>query len=182
MLILQQVGVDPGQPSVMQIHNAITPPAKARPGKKPAKAKPAAPRVLASGGDRAPRRSALDDDKPRSHNRTLRTAATSARSGRWWRRASRWWWSRTALGLEEIRVVRHRINGDRLRAGERGDSRHHRVLVGRILVDDRDVTLAPIRNVNQLFRRIPSQGVHARAVRDGRHDLARARIKNDGCL
>ena len=44
MPILQQVGVDPGQPSVMQIHNEITPPAKARPAKKRARAKPAAPR------------------------------------------------------------------------------------------------------------------------------------------
>lgn len=44
MPILQQVGVDPGQPSVMEIHNVIIPPAKARPAKKRAKAKPAAPR------------------------------------------------------------------------------------------------------------------------------------------
>ncbi len=44
MPILQQVGVDPGQPSVMEIHNTITPPAKARPAKARAKAKPAAAR------------------------------------------------------------------------------------------------------------------------------------------
>jgi hypothetical protein len=47
--ILQQVGVAPGQPAVMEIHNQITPPAKARPAKarpakKGAKAKPAAKR------------------------------------------------------------------------------------------------------------------------------------------
>ena len=44
MPILQQVGVDPGQPSVMEIHNKVIPPAKARPAKKRAKAKPAASR------------------------------------------------------------------------------------------------------------------------------------------
>ena len=44
MPILQQIGVDPGQPSVMEIHNEIAPPAKARPAKKRAKAKPAASR------------------------------------------------------------------------------------------------------------------------------------------
>lgn len=44
MPILEQVGIDPGQPSVMEMHNQITPPAKARPAKKRAKAKPAASR------------------------------------------------------------------------------------------------------------------------------------------
>jgi hypothetical protein len=39
MPILQQVGVDPGQPSVMEIHNEIIPPAKASPTKNRAKAK-----------------------------------------------------------------------------------------------------------------------------------------------
>ena len=42
--ILQEIGVDPGQPSVMEIHNEITPPAKARPAKKRATVKPAAAR------------------------------------------------------------------------------------------------------------------------------------------
>ena len=78
--------------------------------------------------------------------------------------------------------MRHRIHRDRLRAGERGDCRNRRVLVGRILVHDRDVALAAIRNVNQFFRRIPSQGVNARAVRDRRHDFSRARINDDGSL
>ena len=49
-------------------------------------------------------------------------------------------------------------------------------------MDDGDVALAPIRNVNQLLRGIPAQGVHARAVRDGRDDFARVRIDHDGCL
>src|SRR6266852_5188188 len=44
------------------------------------------------------------------------------------------------------------------------------------------VATTPLRNVNQLFRGIPAQGVHARAVRDGRHDFARAGINDDGCL
>lgn len=44
MPILQQIGIDPGQPSVMTLHNQIVPPAKARPAKKRAKARPAASR------------------------------------------------------------------------------------------------------------------------------------------
>src|SRR2546425_8269747 len=101
---------------------------------------------------RRPESLLFDDDKPRSQDWTLRTAAPSARSRRRWRRASGWSRSWTALGLEEIRVVRHRINGDRLRAGERRDRRNHRVLVGRILMYHRDVALGPVRNVNQLLR------------------------------
>ena len=50
MPILQQVGLDPGQPTVMEIHNQIIPPAKARPAKAPAKAKRAAPRRRARPG------------------------------------------------------------------------------------------------------------------------------------
>jgi hypothetical protein len=42
MPILQQLGIDPGQPSVLQIHKVVTPPAK-RP-KKRAPAKPTARR------------------------------------------------------------------------------------------------------------------------------------------
>src|SRR2546428_7924837 len=122
----------------------------------------------------------LYDDKPSSDDRTLWAAATSARC-RSWRRASGWRRNRTALGLEEVHVVCLRINGDRLRAGERVDRRNHRVLVGRVLVDDRDVALAPIRDVNQFLRRISPQGVNARAVLDRRHDFARVRINDDGC-
>jgi hypothetical protein len=44
MPILQQLGVDPAQPSVMEIHSEITPPAKPRPAARGAKAKPAATR------------------------------------------------------------------------------------------------------------------------------------------
>jgi hypothetical protein len=76
--------------------------------------------------------------------------------------------------------VRHWINCDRLGAGERFHRGNRRVRVGRILVDDCDVALAPIRNINQFFRRIPSQGVNARAVLDGRYDLARVWINDDG--
>ena len=39
MPIAQEVGFDPGQPAVMEIHNEIIPPSKARPAKKRAKAK-----------------------------------------------------------------------------------------------------------------------------------------------
>ena len=52
MPILQQVGVDPGQPGVMEIYNEITPPAKARPAKKRVNARPAAPRRRARAGKR----------------------------------------------------------------------------------------------------------------------------------
>ena len=38
MPILQQLGIDPGQPSVMPVHKVIVPPAKVMPPKKPAKA------------------------------------------------------------------------------------------------------------------------------------------------
>jgi hypothetical protein len=78
--------------------------------------------------------------------------------------------------------VRLRINGDRLRARECGDRVNHRVLVGRILMDDCDVALTAIWNMNQLFRGIPPQGVDARTVLDGPHDFARARIHDDGCI
>jgi hypothetical protein len=44
MPIMQQLGVDPGQPSVMAIHQEIIPPAKARPAKKRAKVKVAVAR------------------------------------------------------------------------------------------------------------------------------------------
>src|ERR1039458_10587946 len=70
--------------------------------------------------------SLLDDDKPCSHDWTLWAAATSALRRRF--RACGWCRSGTALGLEQVRIVRHRINGDCLRAGERGDRRHLRVL------------------------------------------------------
>src|SRR6185369_9659139 len=120
-----------------------------------------------------------DDDEPCGENRTLWSSPTSA-SGRWWWRVGWWRRSRTPLRLEEIRVVRLRINGDRLRARERVHSRNHRVLVSRVLMDDRDVALGPIRDVDQFFRGIPSQGINARAVRDGRHDFARARVNDHG--
>jgi hypothetical protein len=120
----------------------------------------------------------LDDYKPGSDDRTLRTATATSRR-RWcrpgWRR-----WSRTALGLEEVCVVRLWINCDRLRTSERVYRGNRRVIIRGILVDDCDVALAPVRNVNQFFRRIPSQGVNARAVLDGRYDLARVWINDDG--
>jgi hypothetical protein len=40
MPILQQLGVDPGQPSVMEIHNVITPPATRLKKRAPAKRTP----------------------------------------------------------------------------------------------------------------------------------------------
>src|SRR5438105_2908044 len=93
----------------------------------------------------------LDNDKPRSDDRSLRTPATSARYRCRWRRASRWRRNRTALGLKEIRVVGLRIHGDRLRTRDGCDRRHHGVLVWRILVNDCDVAFAAIRNEDRLL-------------------------------
>jgi hypothetical protein len=42
MPIMQQIGADPGQPSVMPVHNVIVPPAKKAAAKKPAAKRPAA--------------------------------------------------------------------------------------------------------------------------------------------
>jgi hypothetical protein len=42
MPIMQQIGADPGQPSVMPVHNVIVPPAAKRAAKKPAPKKRAA--------------------------------------------------------------------------------------------------------------------------------------------
>ena len=42
MPIMQQIGVDPGQPTVMRVHNVIVPPAKKSAAKKPATKKRAA--------------------------------------------------------------------------------------------------------------------------------------------
>src|SRR5262245_76067 len=68
----------------------------------------------------------LDDDKPRSDDRTQRTASSPARRrcracGR--RRSG------TALRLEQVSIVRLRIDGNRLCAGKRIDRRYHGVLV-----------------------------------------------------
>jgi len=41
MPIMQAIGADPGQPSVMPVHNVIVPPAKKAAAKKPAAKKPA---------------------------------------------------------------------------------------------------------------------------------------------
>src|SRR5262245_24862793 len=120
----------------------------------------------------------LDNDKPRSHDRTLGTAAASTGSSRW-RRACGRRWSGTALRLEQVRVVRLRINSDRLCSGKRIDGGYYGVLIGRILMGDGDVALAAIRNVDQFFRWIPSQSVNTRPVLDGRHDFTRVRINNN---
>src|SRR5262249_7744785 len=71
-----------------------------------------------------------DDDEPCRDDRALWTAAASSTSRCWWRCVRRWRRSGTALGLEEIRVVRLRIDGDRLCTGEGVDGRDRRVLVG----------------------------------------------------
>src|ERR1700719_2102986 len=93
--------------------------------------------------DEGPRRLLLDHDNPRSDERTLWTApATPAWRRR--RRAGGWRRSRTALRLEEVHVVRLWISRDRLRSGECVDRGNRRVRVGRILVDDCNVALAPI--------------------------------------
>ena len=58
MPILNQLGVDPGQPRVMEIHNVIVPPAaRARPAtRKPAPAKRAAPKKSTARGRTRKRR------------------------------------------------------------------------------------------------------------------------------
>src|SRR3954465_7121541 len=99
-----------------------------------------------------------DDEEPRSDNRTRRTTAaatTRRRSARGWLRR------RTVLRLEEIRVVRHRIDGDRLRALHRLDRRDDRILVRPILVRDGDVAVIACRDVDQLLRRIVAERVDA---------------------
>jgi hypothetical protein len=56
MAITQQLGLDPGQPQVMAVHNVIVPPSKsASAGKKGGAAKRSAPKKRAKGG-RARRR------------------------------------------------------------------------------------------------------------------------------
>src|SRR5262245_26324877 len=89
----------------------------------------------------------LDNDKPRSDDRTLWTAAASTGSSRWRRTCGRRG-SGTALRLEQVRVVRLRINGDRLCSSKCIDGRQHSIFVGRILMDDRDVAFTAIRNVD----------------------------------
>src|SRR5438094_8651851 len=96
-------------------------------------------------------RRGLDDDKPASDDRTLGTTPTSALLCR---RAGRRGRSGAALGLEEIHQVRLRIYGDGLRAWERVHTRDDGVLIGGILVNDRDVALTAVRNVNQFPSRI----------------------------
>ena len=139
----------------------------------------AAQEANSGAGDMSSRnRLLLDHDKPRSYDGALWTAAFALR--RW--RIGRWRRSWTTLGLEQVCVVRHGIHCDRLRAGERVNRGNHGVLVGGILVDDSDVALASIGNKYQFSRRIPSQGVHARAVLDIGYDFARAWINDDGCI
>src|SRR5262249_23537296 len=121
----------------------------------------------------------LDNDKPCSDDRSLWAAAASTRCRRW-RRSCRRCGSGTALRLEQVHVVRVRINRDRLCAGKCIDRRYDAVFIGRVLMDDCDVALASIGNVDQFFRCIPSQSVNTRAVLDGRDDFARVRINNDG--
>ena len=102
----------------------------------------------------------LDRDKPRGDDRPLRSAA--APPGGWGRR-SRWRRrSRTPFGLEEIDVVRLPSTPIVFAPGECCDGVHHRVLVGRILMNHSDVALAAVRNVYQLLGWIPAQGIHAR--------------------
>src|SRR5262245_30806198 len=90
----------------------------------------------------------LDNNKPSRDDRTLWPATASTRCRRWrgicCRRGNG-----TALRLEQVGMVRLRIDRDRLRSCKCIDGRHHRVLVGRILMYDRDVALASIGYVDQ---------------------------------
>ena len=118
----------------------------------------------------------LHYDKPPSNDWALWAAATAAffRSRRWGRRSG------TTLWLEEVDVMGLWINRDCLRARKGVHGRHNCVFVGRVLMNHGDVTLASIRNVNQLFRGIPSQRVNSGTVLDGRNDFARSGIQDDG--
>ena len=73
----------------------------------------------------------------------------------------------------------HRVHRDGLGAPHRGDGRHHRVLVRRVLAHDRHVAVAPGGDVDQVLRGVPSQRVDAVAVRDRRDDLAGGGIDDD---
>src|SRR5262245_16640478 len=121
----------------------------------------------------------LDNDKPSSDDRTLWPAAASTWRRRWrgicCRRGSG-----TALRLEQVGMVRLSIDRDRLRSCKCIDGRYHRVLVGRILMNDRDVALASIGYVDQFRGGIPSQSVNTRAVLDGCDDFTRVRVNNNG--
>src|SRR6185295_3884760 len=100
----------------------------------------------------------LDDDKPCGDDRPLRTTATPASSGGW-NRSWRLRWRRTALRLKEIHIVCLWIHCDCLRASKRRNGLDNRVFVWRILVHDCDVAFAPVGNVDQFLRCIPSQSI-----------------------
>ena len=121
----------------------------------------------------------LNHNEPPRDDRTLRPATPSCRR---WRRSRIRWWRRSPLGLEKIRIVRLGIDADRLRPRKRRDRRRHRVLVGRLLMRHRDIAFRAVGNIDELLLRIPSQSIHARAVRDRRNDFARIRIHDDGRL
>ncbi|PWT82037.1 MAG: hypothetical protein C5B58_08860 [Acidobacteria bacterium] len=90
----------------------------------------------------------LDDDKPAGNDWALRPATASSPISR---SAGRGCGSGATFGLEQIYVVRLRIDGNCLRAGKRIDRVHNRVVISRILVNDSDITFAAIRNVDQFL-------------------------------
>src|SRR3989442_11979594 len=123
-------------------------------------------------------RSVTDREEPRRDHGAARSSAPRRR----WGRARGRRRGRTVLRLEQIRHVLHPVDGDGLGAAHRGDGRHDRVLVRRLLLHDGDVAVAPGGDVDQPLRGIPPQGVDAIAIRDGRHDLAGDGVYDDGRL
>jgi PAS domain S-box-containing protein len=120
-----------------------------------------------------------DHDKPRRDDRAQWAAATSAR---WRWRAGIGSRCRTALWLEEVGVVRRWINSDRLRPGKRCNSVHDCVFVRGVLMNDGHIALAPVRNEDQLLRWVPSEGIDAGAILNGRHHFPRIWINDYRCV
>ena len=109
--------------------------------------------------------------EPGGHNWALWTATPSSR--RRWRRIGCRRWGRTTLRLEEISVVRRWIDGDCFRARKGINRSDGSVFIRGILMHDRHVAFAAVRNVNELSRWIPPQRIHSQkcAVLDRCHDL-----------
>ena len=103
----------------------------------------------------APDQLVTDSNEPGGDDRSLRSAAALP-----WCRGRRICCRRrrgTAFRLKQIGVVRLRIDGNRLGAGDGRDRRDDRVLVSGVLMDDGDVAFAAIGDVDQLLRQDPSR-------------------------
>ena len=74
------------------------------------------------------------------------------------------------------------IDGDRFRASEGRGGGDDAVLVRGILAHNCDDAFAPVRNVNQLFSRIPSQRIHARRQYSERTVALKSTIPNNSSV